>query len=220
MTISLLLGLLAIGQAAPARQTVEPSSPLQAKAEAIRAVTCVADSDFLRVDVDVRMLLSNRSDRALIVPAGQTVLRYRTAPKPEDLPTAERGSITTMLGRSSEARGRPPVSEAPDSRFLILRPGEVRELAVHAKFLVFAKDVFEAISAEVSTGAVYDMTPREWREAERKWRSAGELLTESIRSGGFMLPITAEAARQPCGEQLANSRLQPTAAGAIMTRRG
>jgi hypothetical protein len=55
MTISLLLGLLVSWPGAQARQTVEPSPPLQAKAKAkpIRSVTYVADSDFLPVDVDI-----------------------------------------------------------------------------------------------------------------------------------------------------------------------
>ena len=62
MTIAWLLGLLASWQATQTRQTVEPSSILQAKTEVIRAVTCVADSDFLRIDVDISAIVyrSNR----------------------------------------------------------------------------------------------------------------------------------------------------------------
>jgi hypothetical protein len=201
MTIALLLVLLAPWPLAHVHQAIEPSTRLHVRAEAVRAVTCVADSDVVRVDVDIQLLLSNRGDRALIVPAYQTLFGFRTATTPEALRTAEWGSITTMLGRDPAARSRPPIPDTPDSRFVVLRPGEARELQVHAKLPILIKDVSEVISAEVSTGALYDMTPREWREAERKWRGVGELLTESLESGGFRLPVTTEAQREACGER-------------------
>ena len=158
MAISLLLFLLSSWPWTQVRQTIEASSRLQVKAEVVRAVTCVADSDLLRVDVDIQLLLSNRGDRVLIVPAGQTVFGFRTAATPEALPGAGWGSITTMLGRDPAARFRPPIPESPDSRFIVLKPGEARALPVHANLLVFTKDVSDVISVEVSTGALYDMT--------------------------------------------------------------
>jgi len=86
--------------------------------------------------------------------------------------------------------------------------------------LVFVKDALgQTMSAEISSGALYDMSAGEWREAERKWKGVGQLWTQSIRSGAFVVPVAADGSRKQCGEA-GEQALQPAPAGGIMSPRG
>jgi hypothetical protein len=127
-----------------------------------------------------------------------TVFGFRIAPTPEALLAAKWGSITTIAANEPAGRRRPPIRDAPDARFIILKAGATRELPLHAVILFLANEAVDTMSAETSSGALYDMTQGDWLEAERKWRSVGELFGASIRSGAFRVSVAPSIERKPC----------------------
>lgn len=165
----------------------QPSRELGVEARVTSTHMCRIASDLIRVDLRLRLTVSNLTRRPLILALDTVVHSFRFAPLPDALASTEWSFVSTMFGSDPRVR-KQSIPSRPDARFVTVLAGQPgATISMRGGLLLWVKDHGSTISAEVRGDPVINWTDEQWEEAKQRWRSFGELWDRPIPSGAFTL---------------------------------